>query len=174
MIPDYYKILGVPRNATDQEIRRAFRRLSLQYHPDVNKSQDAHERFLLTKQAYETLIDPERRREYDRHLSFRRDMSMAIWQMRRFFGRPVRAIVLDILSTLAFALFYWFPMALSFFSLGLAILVIFLTIITGDVRDHLDFVGFLFMWFLGARLVCLVYRYTLGKHNPVVKKIFLC
>jgi molecular chaperone DnaJ len=62
---DYYEILGVPRNATKEEIKRAYRRLALQYHPDRNKSPDAEEKFKEISEAYAVLMDDEKRRIYD-------------------------------------------------------------------------------------------------------------
>ena len=63
---DYYAILGVPRGATEEEIKKAFRRLARQHHPDVAKDKRvAEERFKEINEAYEVLGDPENRRKYD-------------------------------------------------------------------------------------------------------------
>jgi len=62
---DYYDILGVQRNASKDEIKKAFRNLALKYHPDRNKSPDAEEKFKEISEAYAVLSDDEKRRMYD-------------------------------------------------------------------------------------------------------------
>ena len=63
---DYYKILGVPRDASDEEIKKAFRKLARKYHPDVAKDKKAaEEKFKEINEANEVLGDPENRRKYD-------------------------------------------------------------------------------------------------------------
>ena len=62
---DYYEVLGVTRNASDDDIKKAFRRLARQYHPDVNKDKDAEARFKEVNEAYEVLSDPQKRQMYD-------------------------------------------------------------------------------------------------------------
>jgi len=63
---DYYEVLGVARDARDEEIRSAYRKLARTYHPDVNKDPDAEDRFKEISEAYEVLRDPEKRERYDR------------------------------------------------------------------------------------------------------------
>src|SRR5437867_13240096 len=62
---DYYRILGVDRNADEQTLKTAYRRLARNHHPDVGKTKDAGERFKEISEAYEALSDPEKRQRYD-------------------------------------------------------------------------------------------------------------
>lgn len=63
---DYYETLGVERDASKEDIQRAFRKLARKYHPDINKSEDAEKKFKQINEAYEVLRDPEKRKKYDR------------------------------------------------------------------------------------------------------------
>ncbi len=62
---DYYKIMGVERDAKQDEIKRAYRKLARKYHPDVSKEKDAEQKFKEVGEAYEVLKDPEKRAAYD-------------------------------------------------------------------------------------------------------------
>jgi molecular chaperone DnaJ len=63
---DFYEVLGVARSASDEELKKAYRRLAKQYHPDANKEQGSEARFVEINEAYETLSDPQKRAVYDR------------------------------------------------------------------------------------------------------------
>lgn len=62
---DYYEVLGVSKTASKDEIRRAYRKLSKKYHPDINKAEDAADKFKEITEAYETLSDEQKRAHYD-------------------------------------------------------------------------------------------------------------
>ena len=64
---DYYKILGLARSATTDEIKKAYRKMALKYHPDKNKSAGAEERFKEIAEAYEVLSDKKKREIYDQY-----------------------------------------------------------------------------------------------------------
>ena len=64
---DYYEVLGVARGASEDELKKAYRRLAKQYHPDTNKEPGADARFIEINEAYETLSDPQKRSVYDRY-----------------------------------------------------------------------------------------------------------
>lgn len=64
---DYYEVLGVDKNASEQDIKRAFRKLAKKYHPDVSKEPDAEEKFKEAQEAYAVLSDQQKRQQYDQY-----------------------------------------------------------------------------------------------------------
>jgi len=64
---DYYEILGISRNASDEEIKKAFRKLAFKYHPDHNNESEAEAKFKEINEAYEVLSDAKKRASYDRY-----------------------------------------------------------------------------------------------------------
>ena len=65
MAKDYYETLGVIKSASATDIKKAYRKLALEYHPDRNKSKEAHEKFKEVTKAYEVLSDPKKKQMYD-------------------------------------------------------------------------------------------------------------
>ena len=63
---DYYEVLGISRDATDEEIKKCFRKLAFKYHPDHNRNGDAEAKFKEINEAYQVISDPEKRSAYDR------------------------------------------------------------------------------------------------------------
>jgi len=65
---DYYEILGIEKDASTDEIKKAYRRLALKVHPDINRNDpDARKKFLELQRAYETIVDPDKRKRYDQY-----------------------------------------------------------------------------------------------------------
>lgn len=64
---DYYEVLGVTKDASPEDIKKAYRKLARQYHPDVNPDKDAEEKFKEVRQAFDVLSDPEKRAQYDQY-----------------------------------------------------------------------------------------------------------
>ena len=64
---DYYKILGIPSGANEDEIKKAYRKMALKYHPDKNKEPNAEQKFKEIADAYDVLSDPKKRGLYDQY-----------------------------------------------------------------------------------------------------------
>ncbi|HEY1294757.1 MAG TPA: molecular chaperone DnaJ [Chloroflexota bacterium] len=88
---DYYEILGVARSASDDDIKKAYRRLALQYHPDRNQAPEATERFKEATEAYQVLSDSEKRSMYDRygHAAFERTGGPGTVDFSNFVGLSI-------------------------------------------------------------------------------------
>ncbi|KTD24724.1 curved DNA binding protein DnaJ [Legionella lansingensis] len=82
---DYYKIMGLERNASPEEIKRTYRKLARKYHPDVSKEPGSEEKFKELGEAYEVLKDPEKRAKYDQYGQYWKEQSQGF---RPETGRP--------------------------------------------------------------------------------------
>ena len=67
MCKDYYKILNITKGSSDDEIKKAYRKLALKYHPDKNKQPGAEEKFKEVAEAYEILSDPQKKEIFDKY-----------------------------------------------------------------------------------------------------------
>jgi molecular chaperone DnaJ len=84
---DYYKILGIPRDATQDEIKKAYRKLALQYHPDkAGDDKTSEEMFKRVNEAYETLSDPQKRKSYDNPNPYRGSFNWPFGKHNDFTG----------------------------------------------------------------------------------------
>ena len=88
---DYYEVLTVTRTASDDEIKKAYRRLALQFHPDRNDAPEATDRFKEATEAYQVLSDAEKRSLYDRygHSAFERGAGGANVDFNNFVGLSI-------------------------------------------------------------------------------------
>src|SRR5438093_10120194 len=84
---DYYKVLGVERGASADEIKKAYRRLARKHHPDVNPNdKSAEEKFKKISEAFDVLSDPKKREIYDHYGTYSENMSDAAGQQQGGFG----------------------------------------------------------------------------------------
>lgn len=86
---DYYKILGIQSGANEDEIKKAYRKMALKYHPDKNKDPNAEEKFKEIAEAYDVLSDPKKRAVYDQYGEEGKGVSAAcleagVWGQNRF------------------------------------------------------------------------------------------
>ncbi|MBV9547501.1 MAG: DnaJ domain-containing protein, partial [Chloroflexi bacterium] len=88
---DYYEVLGVSRTCSDDDIKKSYRRLALQYHPDRNKAPEATERFKEATEAYQILSDADKRSMYDRygHSAFDRGQGVGSVDFSNFVGLSI-------------------------------------------------------------------------------------
>ncbi|MBX9852822.1 MAG: DnaJ domain-containing protein [Cytophagaceae bacterium] len=88
MAKDYYKVLGVTKNASQEEIKKSYRKLAVKYHPDKNAgNKNAEEKFKELNEAYEVLSDPDKRKKYDRFGENWAKIDEAQYQQYRDFGK---------------------------------------------------------------------------------------
>ncbi|MBW2066943.1 MAG: DnaJ domain-containing protein [Deltaproteobacteria bacterium] len=87
MPKDYYMVLGVSRGADPEEIKKAYREVAKKYHPDATRSKESTQRFLEIREAYETLSNEKKRKEYDRELA-RRESGIKAQSLRSSLKTP--------------------------------------------------------------------------------------
>ena len=95
---DYYETLGIEREASQEEIKKAYRRLARRYHPDISKEKGDEERFKAVSEAYQTLSDPEKRKAYDelgRHRPGEEFHPPPEWDTRFRQGQPYQEVDLS-------------------------------------------------------------------------------
>ena len=77
---DYYKVLGLDKNATPDDIKKAYRKLARKHHPDLNPNdKEAHKKFQQVNEANEVLSDPEKRKKYDQ---YGQDWQLTLWRKK--------------------------------------------------------------------------------------------
>ena len=79
---DYYEVLGLSKGASDDEIKRAYRKMAKKYHPDINKEPDAEAKFKEINEAYEVLSDPQKKATYDQFGFCRYGWCTGLWWTR--------------------------------------------------------------------------------------------
>lgn len=104
---DYYKILGVSHEATNDEIKKAYRELAKKYHPDTNPDPGAEEKFKEIQEAYEVLSDPSKRRRYDEYTNARKK-----WANRNMWDDP-SFVIDEELDEVINSIFGWRPTSSS-------------------------------------------------------------
>lgn len=92
---DYYRILGVKTNASQTEIKSAYRKLARKSHPDVNPNSEAARQFSLLSRAYHTLIDPQERAYYDEQLNAQKNRSYSILDSNNQYARRARNLAVQ-------------------------------------------------------------------------------
>ncbi len=100
---DYYSLLLVDAKAGDQEIRSAYRKLAREWHPDINKSEKAEERFNKISQAYQVLSDPKKRKQYDTLMAF--SFGLPLMKLKEKYANPakIQALMKKVATGLAVA-----------------------------------------------------------------------
>src|SRR5258708_12458072 len=98
---DYYEVLSVSRGCSDDDIKKAYRRLAMQFHPDRNNAPEATERFKEATEAYQVLSDAEKRSAYDRygHAAFERSGGAGTVDFSNFVGLSIEDLLESFFGT---------------------------------------------------------------------------